>query len=193
MFKKDGLNFSPSFNSVRKAHVCSLNPNVVKHWRDPWSPGHVRFFFDGLEMCKQALQKVWEFNPQPYRQRDTLCIQWEFCPSKQLGILHLYTCLDVDLSPVNTCVELYTLICFQSWERRVPRVTGDVATPGAPCRLVLRTPVAQPMCVLLQERSDRYLWGYSSLRHSVWCMEILLSSEGCVRTDTHFQNACARR
>lgn len=51
--------------AVLKRHTCSLNPNVARCWRDPWSHGHVHFsfFFDDLEMCTWAL-KIWGFNPQ---------------------------------------------------------------------------------------------------------------------------------
>lgn len=99
-------------------------------------------------------------------QADTLCIQWEFCPSKQLGIVHLCACLNMDLSQVNTRVAIRVNLLAELGTPCVPCVAGDMATSGASCRLVLRTPMAHPACVLLQESSDRYLWGYSSLRHS---------------------------
>lgn len=117
-------------------------------------------------MCKWALQKVWGFNPQLYRQTDTHCIQWEFCSSKLLGIVPYYPCPSVDLSEVNMCVAVRVNLLSEPGTPCVSRVTGDTATPGDSCRLVLRTPVAHPTCVLPQERSDRDLWGYSSLRHS---------------------------
>lgn len=119
-------------------------------------------------MCTWALQKVWGFNPQLCRQTDTRCSQWEFCPSKQLGIVYLCTCLNVGLSQVNTRVAVRVNLLSEPGTPCVPRVTGDTATPGASCSLVLRTPMASPTCVLLQERSDRYLWGHSSLRHSAF-------------------------
>lgn len=155
-------------SAVFKRHMCSLNRNVAKCWRDPGSHGHVRFSFsfDDLEMCKWALQKVWGFNPQLYRQADTRCIQWEFCPSKQLGIVNLCTCLNMDLGQVNTCVTVRVNLLSELGTPCVPCVAGDMATSGASCRLVLRTLMAHPTCVLPQERSDRYLWGYRSLRHS---------------------------
>lgn len=158
------------FLAVLKRHTYSLNPNVAKCWRDSRSHRHIHFsfFFDELEMCTWALQKAWGFNPQLCRQTDTRCIQWEFVLSKQLGIVHLCTCLNVGLSQVNTRVAVRTNLLLEPGAPCVPRVTGDTATPGASCSLVLRTPMAPPTCVLPQERSDRYLWGHSSLRHSAF-------------------------
>lgn len=149
LLKEHELSLSPSFGSVKEAHVLSESKcsQVLERSTVTW-----------------ALQKVWGFNPQLCRQTDTRCSQWEFCPSKQLGIVHLCTCLSVGLSQVNTRVAVRANLLSELGTPCVPRVTGDTATPGASCSLVLRTPMAP----VLQERSDRYLWGYGSLRHSAF-------------------------
>lgn len=123
------------------------------------------WWFKNVQMGTAEHLRVY---PQLYRQTNTHCSQWQFCPSKRLGIVPSYPCLNVDLSRINTHVAV-ALICLQSREH-----PASLASPGTwphlelSCRRVLRTLMAHPTCVLPQESSDRYLWGYSSLRHSAF-------------------------